>query len=147
MTRSEQLVQLAGRDIEQDCADYQGLQRLMQALYQQLLVRDSAQIESLNEQISALLEFISTRAQRRSKILAAVNLSPAIPGAMEKLLSHCALPNRSDYLRAWSELETLVQATKQLNERNGNLLAMHNDILSQIMANTQSSPVYAPRYY
>ena len=147
MTRSEQLVQLAGRDIELDCTDYEGLQRLMHALYEQLLVRNSAQIELLNQQISVLVEFIRTRAERRAKILTAFGLSPSLPGAMEKLLIHCPLPNRSAYLQRWSELENLVQQTKSFNERNGKLLAMHNDILSQIIGNSQSSPVYSPRYY
>lgn len=147
MTRSEQLVQLAGRDIELDCADYQGLQRLMQSLYGQLLVRNSAQIESLNQQISVLVEFIRTRAERRSRILTAFGLSPSIPGAMEKLLIHCPLPNRNDYLQSWSQLENLVQQTKSLNERNGKLLAMHNDILNQILGNGQAAQVYSPSYY
>ncbi len=147
MTRSEQLVQLAGRDIELDCTDYEGLQRLMQALYEQLLVRNSAQIESLNQQISVLVEFIRVRAERRSKILTAFGLSPSLPGAMEKLLIHCPLPNRSSYLQYWSELERLIQQTKSLNERNGKLLAMHNDILGQIMGSAQAEQVYSPRYY
>lgn len=147
MTRSEQLVQLAGRDIELDCADYQGLQRLMQALYEQLLVRNSAQIESLNQQITVLIEFIQARAERRRKIITAFGFSLATPGAMEKLLIHCPLPNRNTYLQRWTELENLVQQTKSLNERNGKLLAMHNDILGQILGNTLASEVYSPRYY
>lgn len=147
MTRSEQLVQLAGRDIELDCTDYEGLQRLMQALYEQLLVRNSAQIESLNQQIAVLVEFIRARAERRAKILTAFGLSPSLPGAMEKLLIHCPLPNRNSYLQRWSDLETLVQQTKSLNERNGKLLAMHNDILGQIMGNARAEQVYSPRYY
>lgn len=147
MTRSEQLVQLAGRDIELDCADYQGLQQLMQALYDQLLVRNSAKIESLNQQISVLVEFIRTRAERRRKILTTFGLSPSPPGVMATLLLHCPLPNRSTYLQRWTELETLVQQTKSLNERNGKLLAMHNEILGQIMGNAQAAQVYSPRYY
>ncbi|WP_039914707.1 flagellar export chaperone FlgN [Cellvibrio mixtus] len=147
MTRSEQLVQLAGRDIELDCTDYVGLQHLMQALYEQLLVRSSAQIESLNQQISVLVEFIRARAERRSKILTAFGLSPSLSGAMEKLLIHCPLPNRNTYLQRWKELENLVQQTKSLNERNGKLLAMHNDILGQIMGSAQAEQVYSPRYY
>lgn len=147
MTRSEQLVQLAGRDIELDCADYQGLQRLMQGLYEQLLVRNSAQIESINQQIMVLVEFIRTRAERRSKILTAFGLSPSIPGAMEKLLMHCPIPNRNTYLQRWTELEKLIQHTKSLNERNGKLLAMHNDILNQILGGNAAAQVYSPRYY
>lgn len=147
MTRSEQLVQLAGRDIELDCADYQGLQRLMQALYEQLLVRNSAQIESLNQQISVLVEFIRARAERRSKILAAFGLSASTSGAMEQLLAHSPQPNRTSFSLCWAELAQLIQQTKSLNERNGKLLAMHNEVLGQIIGNSQASQVYSPRYY
>ena len=147
MNRSEQLVQLVGRDLELDCADYTGLQRLMQSLYEQLLVRNSAQIEVLNQQITVLVEFIRARAERRRKIITAFGLVPTMPGVMEKLLAHCPQPNRNSYLKCWSELESLVQQTKAINERNGKLLAMHNDILNQIIGNGQSSPVYSARYY
>ncbi len=147
MNRSEQLVQLVGRDLELDCADYQGLQQLMQALYEQLLVRNSAQIESINQQISAVVSFIRARAERRSKILIAFGLSPSTPGAMEKLLIHCPIPKRSTYLQCWVELEKLIQQTKAINERNGKLLAMHNDILNQLLGSGQAEQVYSPRYY
>jgi flagella synthesis protein FlgN len=147
MTRSEQLAQVAGRDLELDCADYQGLQRLMHALHEQLLVRNNAQIESLNQQISVLVEFIRARAERRSKILAAFNLVPASSAGMKTLLSHCPLPNRNAYLHCWHELESLIEQTKALNERNGKLLAMHNEILNQLMSDGQAVQVYSPRYY
>ncbi len=147
MNRSEQLLQLIGRDIELDCADYQGLQRLMQALYEQLLVRNSAQIESLNQQITVLVDFIRARAERRRKIITAFGLAPTAPGVMEKLLAHCPLPNRTTYLHCWNELEQLIQRTQSLNERNGKLLAMHNDILNQILGTRASAEVYSPRYY
>ena len=147
MTRSEQLAQLAGRDLELDCADYRGLQQLMQALYEQLLVRNSAQIESLNQQISVLIDFIRTRAERRSKILAAFNLVPTSSAAMKHLLACCPQPSRDAYLHCWHELETLIGQTQTLNERNGKLLAMHNEILSQMMGDAQAVQVYAPRYY
>jgi flagellar biosynthesis protein FlgN len=147
MTRSEQLIQLVGRDLEQDCTDYQGLQRLMRALYEQLLARNSAQIESINQQIAVLIDLIRSRAQRRTKILAAFSLSHNKPGAMEQLLTLSPPPHRGRFLQYWDDLENLVRETKSLNERNGKLLAMHNDILGQIMGGPQSTQVYSPRYY
>lgn len=147
MNRSEQLIQLVGRDIEQDCTDYQGLQKLMQSLYQQLLVRNAAQIETLNQQINVLVEFIGVRAERRQKILTAFGVSAARPGAMKYFLARCPLPNSAELMLRWDELEQLVQDTKAINECNGKLLAMHNEILNQIIGNAQSSPVYSARYY
>lgn len=146
MNRSEQLIQLVGRDLELDCADYQNLQELMQAQYEALLVRNSVQIESLNQQISVLLELIRARAQRRSKILTIFGLPADQPGAMVRLLSHASTTSRELFMQCWNALGRLVQNTRSLNERNGKLLAMHNEILSQLLANEESSQVYAPRY-
>ncbi|HEX7762756.1 MAG TPA: flagellar export chaperone FlgN [Cellvibrio sp.] len=146
LNRAQQLVQLAGRDIEQDCADYQGLQGLMQCLYEQLLLRNCEQIEQLNQQILVLIEFIRARAERRRKILAAFGIPAAASNqGIVKLL--CMLPESMNPLARWSQLESLVSETKRLNERNGKLLAMHNEIINHILGGQQAEQVYSPQYY
>lgn len=146
MSRAVQLVQVAGRDIEQDCADYQGLQGLMQSLYEQLLLRNCEQIELLNQQILVLIEFITSRSERRRKILATFGIpASASNQGMIKLL--CMAPESVNLLARWSQLEGLVQETKTLNERNGKLLAMHNEIINQLLGGQQAAQVYSPQYY
>lgn len=54
--REQQLLLVVEQDLEQDCADYLVLRGLMQELYQQLLKRDSQQIDLLNEQILPLVD-------------------------------------------------------------------------------------------
>lgn len=143
--RAAQLIQLAARDIEQDCTDYHGLQGLMHSLYEQLLLRDCEKIDQLNQQIMVLVEFIAQRAQRRRKILTAFGVPAAAsnPGIVKLL---CSLPDSTNALARWAQLENLIKETKTLNDRNGKLLAMHNDIINQILGG-QAEQVYSPRYY
>ena len=146
ISRAQQLVQVAARDIEQDCTDYQCLQGLMQSLYEQLLLRNCEQIELLNQQILVLIDFISTRATRRRKILAAFAI-PAAAGNQGIINLLCTLPDSAQLLARWSQLEGFVRETKALNERNGKLLAMHNEIIQQILGGQQAEQVYSPQYY
>lgn len=146
MNRREQLLQVLERDIQQDCADYAGLHRLMQGLYQQLLERNSAEIERINTQINFLVEYVRARTQRRSKILSAFGLGSGAE-AMEQAFSLLPDSRREALQQKWQELAELVKQAKQLNERNGKLLAMHNDILSQLLAGERDAQVYAPQYF
>lgn len=146
MNRHEQLLQVLERDIQQDCADYAGLHRLMQSLYQQLLERNSAEIERINTQISFLVEYIRARTQRRSKILTAFALGSGAE-AMDKAFLLFPDSRREALQQQWQELGEQVKQAKQLNERNGKLLAMHNDILSQLLPGEHDTQVYAQQYF
>lgn len=146
MNRREQLLQVLERDIQQDCVDYSGLHRLMQSLYQQLLERNSAEIERINTQIGFLVEYVRARTQRRSKILEAFALGSGTE-AMEKAFLLFSDSRREALQQQWQELGELVKQAKQLNERNGKLLAMHNDILSQLLAGERDSQVYTAQYF
>nr|WP_239481973.1 flagellar protein FlgN [Pseudomonas insulae] len=139
-------MQAVEQDLQQDCSDYLGLRGLMQELYQHLLKRDSERIDLLNQQISELVDQVRVRAGRRSKILAAFKLAPG-GGAMQQLLT--LFPEaRRDYLQeTWQQLGLLAGQCKRLNERNGKLLAMHHEILSQLLGEAESQHLYAPQHY
>lgn len=145
MNRREQLLQVLERDIQQDCVDYPGLHGLMQDLYQQLLERNSAAIERINAQINLVLEEVRARTERRSKILAAFGLGTGAE-AMKRAFLLFSDSRRKALQQQWQELAELVKQAKQLNERNGKLLAMHNDILNQLLAADRDPQVYTPQY-
>jgi flagella synthesis protein FlgN len=145
VNRREQLLQVLERDIQQDCADYTGLHGLMQGLYQQLLERNSADIERINTQINALLEDIRARTQRRSKILSAFGLGSGA-AAMNQVFSIFPESRREALQQQWQDLAERVKQAKQLNERNGKLLAMHNDILNQLLSADRDPQVYTQQY-
>lgn len=144
MSRSEKLLGVIGDDIRQDCEDYARLRDLMQAQYQNLLQRDGASIESANQTIDALVEAARVRAQRRSKILAAFRLSADAAG-MQRLIESRPEPVRNQLAQAWSQAGVLAGECKQLNERNGALLAMQQDILKQLLGGEDNrAQLYAP---
>lgn len=146
MKQREQLLQVIEQDVRRDCADYLALRGAMQELYQQLLERNCRQIDLLNEQITTLVEQVRARAGRRSKILAVFRLG-GDSAAMQQLLSHYPRARSEHLQRVWQQLGQLVVQCKQLNERNGKLLAMHNDILDQLLGDGRDPQLYAPQFY
>lgn len=146
MSRREQLLQVIEQDVQQDCADYLALRGSMQELYQQLLEHNCRQIDLLNEQITSLVEQVRARAGRRSKILAVFRLG-ASHAALQQLLGHYPRARGEHLQQAWQQLGQLVAQCKYLNERNGKLLAMHNDILNQLLGDGRHPDLYAPQFY
>lgn len=146
MTRRDKLLQLVEVDIQQDCADYQGLHDLMQAQYGYLLERDHPRIDQANREILALVEAIGTRADRRSKVLAAFGLQPGLAG-MAALLAQFPGARGESLQQTWQQLGQLTVQCKRLNERNGKLLAMHNDILSQLLGAGDRAQLYSQQAY
>ncbi|MBH3341117.1 flagellar export chaperone FlgN [Pseudomonas mendocina] len=144
--REQQLLQIVEQDLHQDCADYLTLRGLMQELYQQLLKRDSRQIDLLNEQILPLVDQAKARAERRSKVLAAFQLGSG-NSAMQKLLARYPQAQRKHLELTWEQLGQLAGQCKRLNERNGKLLAMHNEILDQLLGEPGAGQLYTPQPY
>ncbi|MEN0036242.1 MAG: flagellar protein FlgN [Cellvibrio sp.] len=146
MSRREQLLDVIEQDIQQDSEDYLVLRKLMQDLYAQLLLRDCQQIDQLNLQINQLIEQLRTRAQRRNKIITAFGIM-AGNQAMQTLFSAFPAPRGDRLQKQWAQLTRLVVECKELNERNGKLLSMHNDILSKLLNVGADSPLYTPQFY
>lgn len=145
MNRRAQLLQVLEGDIRQDCADCTGLHRLMEDLYQQLLERNSAEIERTNTRINLLVEDVRARTLRRSKILSAFGMGSGTE-AMNQVFSLIPEGRRENLQLQWQKLAELVRQAKQLNERNGKLLAMHNDILNQMLCADRDPQIYTQRY-
>ncbi|MGA4322998.1 flagellar export chaperone FlgN [Ectopseudomonas hydrolytica] len=146
LSREQQLLLVVEQDLQQDCADYLALRGLMQELYQQLLKRDSRQIDLLNEQILPLVDQAKARAERRSKVLAAFQLGSG-NSAMQKLLARYPQAQRKHLEHTWEQLGQLAGQCKRLNERNGKLLAMHHEILEQLLGEPGAGQLYTPQLY
>jgi flagella synthesis protein FlgN len=145
MTQRQRLLDTVERDLHLDGGHYICLSMLMQELYQQLLRRDSEQIERLNGQIGELLEQLQLSARRRTKILAAFGTTYDA-AAMRRLLA--LFPGqRGTALQAnWQQLGRLAEQCKRLNERNGKLLAMHHEVLEQLLGQPEDR-LYGPLAY
>ncbi len=146
MNRREQLLNVVEQDTQHDCDDYMCLRGLMQELYQQLLNRNCQQIDLLNAKIANLVDQVRGRAERRSKILRAFGLGTGAE-AIQQLFGLFSLGRDERLRQIWGQLNQLVIQCKHLNERNGKLLAMHNDILNQLIGEGCNTDLYAPHFY
>ncbi len=146
MSQREKLLGVIEADLRQDCSDYLSLRGLMQELYGGLLERDSARIDVLNPQIVALVDLLRLRAQRRSKVLAAFGLGQRGED-MLALLAQLPASQSRDLQNVWQQLGNLAEQCKGLNDRNGKLLAMHHDILSQLLDAQADARLYGPQSY
>jgi flagella synthesis protein FlgN len=142
----DRLLTALEQDLERDLSDYQQLLSVSQGLHDALLRRDSQAVDAANQQVTALLEQLGARAQRRSRILQAFSLDLDKHG-MQRLIAQCE-PVRGQRLGAsWAALEQRVMACNQQNERNGKLLAMQQDILNQLLSQSSAADIYSPQYY
>ncbi|AWT12008.1 flagellar protein FlgN [Stutzerimonas frequens] len=146
MNQRDKLLAVVADDLEQDGDDYLALRDLMQALYAFLLERDSSEIDRLNLQITTRVETLALRAQRRAKVLGAFRLQADGEG-MQRLLG-CYPGDQAARLRTlWQKLGALASQCQQINERNGKLLAMHHEILGQLLAGNHDARLYQPQPY
>ena len=146
MSQRDRLLAAVDADLEQDCSEYRALRGLMGELYERLLERDCAGIERINLQITLHVEAIALRAQRRSKVLGAFSLQADTDG-MRRLLASATGTLSQSLQQHWQQVGELTVQCRQLNERNGKLLAMHHDILQQLLAGNQDARLYVPQAY
>lgn len=146
MNQREKLFAVVDADLQQDHGDYLALRELMQSLYGYLLERDVAQIERTNLLIGSRVEALAVRAERRSKVLAAFSLEPTAAG-MQRLLTSRAGASGESLRQQWQQVGELAAECQQLNERNGKLLAMHHEILQQLLAGNQGAQLYTHQAY
>lgn len=147
MSQKDKLLALVASDIATDLDAYAQLQALLDELHACLLARDSLAIEQLNQRIEPWLAALAERSGRRGKILGAFGLSVDAQG-MQRLLGAYPVGQRETLQGQWQQLGQLVYDCRQRNERNGRLLAMHNDILNQLLAGTgEGSAVYGQQSY
>jgi flagella synthesis protein FlgN len=169
LNRHAQLLQVIEQDLELDCIDYIDMQQLMMTLYEELMHRNCQQIDDINLRLVALTENIQTRSLRRLKILGALGLNNAgeadkttslkMPATavinaetqgtkvMQQVFAMYPANRRGQVEARWQQLADAVTSAKSLNERNGKLLAMHHDILGQLLDDRHNSNVYSRPMY
>lgn len=143
MTQRARLLAILAQDVQDDLLDYRQLEALLPELHQALLGRDNPLIARLNEHIEASCAQVRVRAQRRSKALAALGLGAGAP-AMNNLLLHFSAAPRQQLESAWQALRAAAARCAEHNERNGQLLAMHHEIIEQLLGESTRNQLYAP---
>lgn len=132
MNQRTKLLRLIEQDLFEDLLGYEQMSGLMARLYSELMARACPQIEVTNQQLTGLLEAAGLRAGRRAKVLGVFGLG-ADNQAMQQLFSTLEPERRDRLFSAWQSLGQRVAECRQFNERNGQLLAMHSEILGQLL--------------
>lgn len=131
MTPGQRMTLLV-QGIAQDRQDYVRLQQQLETQRVLLLARDIAQLTAINQQLMDIYQALSQRAAERQSQLRALNVSADKQGLFslfrrlppEKLTKVSAL---------WEDLEQQTRRCQQLNERNGMVLHMQQDIMENIV--------------
>ena len=142
MNQREKLLKVVEQDVHDDLTGFAQLHTSMSRLQAALMVRDCEAITAANEQITGLMDAAAARARRRSRVLELFHLGSDIH-AMESLIGLYGPDRRASLTRAWQTLIASVERCRDLNERNGKLLAMHSEIFQQL-AQYDCAQVYSP---
>ena len=142
MSQREKLLRVVEQDVHDDLTGFAQLHVCMERLQAALMARDSIAITSANDQIVGLMEGAGARARRRSKVLEVFHLGMDTR-AMHSLIGLYETGRREPLSHAWNTLVASVERCRDLNERNGKLLAMHSEIFQQL-AQQDSAQVYSP---
>lgn len=142
MSQREKLLQVVEQDVFDDLTDFARLHEWMSRLQVALMARDCAVITTANKLIAGLVDAAGARARRRSKVLEVFQLQ-VDANAMQSLMGLYAPDRRTHLSQAWKHLIVSVGRCRDLNERNGKLLAMHSEIFHQL-AQQDTAQVYSP---
>ena len=87
---------------------------------------------------------------QREKLLAVVDddlQQDTSSVGMRRLLASCTGERGESLQQHWRQVGDLAVQCQQFNEHNGKLLAMHHDILQQLLAGGQDARLYSPQAY
>ena len=147
MSQKAKLLAVIESDIAADLEAFGQVLPLLDEMHDRLLAHDGLAIEALNRRLDPWLAAIAERDARRGKILGAFGLSMDA-ASMARLLAAYPASQREALTRQWQRLGEIAHDCRQRNERNGRLLAMHNEILSQLLTGAgQEVTVYGQQGY
>jgi flagella synthesis protein FlgN len=142
VSQRDQLLKVVEQDVHDDLTGFARLYEWMGRLQVALMARETVTIAEANGHIAALMDAASARARRRSRVLEVFRLG-ADTRAMESLIGLYEPVRRGHLDQAWKTLIASVERCRDLNERNGKLLAMHSEIFQQL-ARQDTAQVYSP---
>ena len=142
MSQRDQLLKVVEQDVHDDLTGFALLHEWMGRLQVALMAREIVTITEANGHIVALMDAASARARRRSRVLEVFRLGTDTR-AMDSLIGLYEPVRRGHVDHAWKTLIASVERCRDLNERNGKLLAMHGEIFQQL-ARQDPAQVYSP---
>ncbi|MDV5170788.1 flagellar export chaperone FlgN [Photobacterium rosenbergii] len=130
------------QDIQRDLADYQNLHQLLQVQHQNMLRRNGEKLSAMTEPHQHLLQQLQQRADQRTRLLLQLGLDNS-PESVNRVISTLPANYRHLVDSKWNQLKALVHTCMAQNDRNSRLLAMQQDILTQVL-HQDSDATYQP---
>lgn len=131
MTPGQRMTLLV-QGIAQDRQDYLHLQQQLETQRVLLLTRDNAQLETVNQQLMHTYQALSQRATERQTQLRALQVSADKQGLFT-LFRRLPPEQQRKVSALWDDLEQQTRRCHQLNERNGMVLHMQQELMENIV--------------
>lgn len=127
-----QYLTLLVQGMAQDRQSYQQLRQLLDDQRTLLLARDAVKLIGLNEALMEHYQILSASASQRQQLLRALKVNPDKPGLMG-LFARLPEDQRVKVSALWASLENLASECQHLNERNGIVLHMQQEIMGHLV--------------
>ncbi|MDX9873917.1 MAG: flagellar protein FlgN [Spongiibacteraceae bacterium] len=118
-----------------DVATCEQIEALLAEQLPALIRRDADQLTSISQQLEPLLTRIRTNARQRAEQLQTLGLNPDQSG-MTQLLQRLPATLATRLRPLWQQLEEALRRCRQLNERNGRILAGQRETIAQLLGET-----------
>lgn len=118
--------------LQQDAELLSQLSPLLQKQYVLMNLRQSAELEQLNQQAAVLLELLQQNATERQSAMAALQLQPTTQG-FERLLAILPEKIRDASQQLLNKVQFHTELCQQLNQKNGELLARQRQLMQKLM--------------
>lgn len=131
MAAAQQINRLI-QDIVQDRKNYISLGALLEQQRQTFMKHDAPALDALNEQLLTEYQRLQYSANVRQQTLQQLGLTADNQG-LQTLFTRLPAPHREKAAALWGDLQQRATRCKQLNERNGMLLNMQQELMSDLL--------------
>lgn len=132
MSNAVQGVKQLIADMIADRQYYTELNALLEQQRQLIVGRQSTRLDELNGKLIQIYERLATHSQQRYSTLAGLGI-PAGPQGIKALFARLPASHQGQVNTLWADLETQANRCQTVNEGNGLLLGMQQEILENLV--------------
>ncbi|QKJ85627.1 flagella synthesis protein FlgN [Paramixta manurensis] len=136
-----QLVKNLLAGITQDSESYHQLSQLLAKQRTAMIACRAQETEQINQQLMAYYAQLSASSRQRAAALRALNL-PGDAQGMRFLISRLPQTLAATIGQRWQSLKQAAQTCQTLNERNGLLLTMQQEVMQSVLGDARETHDY-----
>lgn len=119
-------------DMITDRQHYIALNELLEQQRLLIIARNSTELDAVNEQLIGIYQHLSQSGQQRYALLQQLGVPSGALG-IKALFARLPVTHKTQVSALWDSLEAQATRCKTLNEGNGTLLGMQQDILQNLI--------------